>query len=56
MYKVLIKFRDDTDKNHIYNSGDVYPRDGAKPTKKRIDYLLSNKTSFKKPVIEKVEE
>lgn len=51
--RVIVKFRDDKDNDHIYNPGDIYPREGAKqPTKARIDYLLSDKTSFNKPVIE----
>ncbi|NLL92509.1 MAG: hypothetical protein GX222_08910 [Ruminococcaceae bacterium] len=58
-YEVVISFTDPEDKDapegaNIYWAGkNLYPRDGYKPTAKRIAFLLSNKTSFKKPVISK---
>ena len=55
MYKVLIYFEDLQDENHAYNPGDIYPREGLKPTKKRIKELSSDKNLRKVKLIEEVE-
>ena len=54
MYKVLACFTDDKDGNHINRVGDAYPRPGYTPDDERINYLLSDKNSFKRPIIAKV--
>ncbi len=41
MYKVVRAFYDSTDKNNLYKVGDIYPADGVKTTKKRIDELAN---------------
>jgi len=46
-----VDFLDLEDKSYKYSVGDEYPRDGVKPTKKRIDELKSNKNNSKKPLI-----
>lgn len=55
MYTVLVAFRDLQD-NHRYAVGDVYPAEGASPTKKRIEELASSNNKAKKPLIEKIPE
>lgn len=54
-YVCLIRWHDLVDSNHQYEKGDEYPRDGLKPTKKRINDLLSDKNNAKRPVIKAVE-
>lgn len=56
MYKVSIKFKDKLDNFHLYNVGDVYPRDGYTPTEKRIEYLKVKHNGFNKPFIEEVKQ
>lgn len=52
MYKVVYKFKDLQDGDHVYNVGDVFPRDGYKPTNKRIAELASPKNKIGKVLIE----
>lgn len=56
MLKVIKRFIDLNDNNHVYNVGDEFPRQGKKVTEARISELLSSKNKQKKPLIEKVEE
>ena len=49
-------FKDLEDNNHIYRKGDIYPREGLEPTKKRIKELASEKNKIGKVLIQKVEE
>ena len=51
-YVVIHDFNDIEDGNYSYRVDGEYPRVGYTPKKERIDLLLSNKTRFKKPVIE----
>jgi len=51
MYRVVRFFRDLEDNRHPYEVGDVYPRDGAKATAKRIKELLGSKNKLGKPLI-----
>lgn len=55
-YEVLISFTDSADKNKVYWTGDIYPRDGYKPSEDRIAYLSGDKNAFKAPVIGKVKK
>lgn len=56
MFKVIYKFKDLKDNNHIYEVGDDFPRKGAKATDERIKELSSNLNKIGKPLIKKVEE
>lgn len=56
MYKVLTMWEDLQDDNHKYEVGDVYPRKGLKPTKKRISELASTNNRRGIALIEKVDE
>jgi hypothetical protein len=42
VYTVIHDFADLQDGEHIYRTGDVFPRPGVKPTSSRIAELLSN--------------
>ena len=53
MYKVIYKFYDIEDKNkHVYNVGEIFPYDGRKISKNRIEELSSEKNKIGKPLIE----
>lgn len=52
MCKVIKKFTDLQDGNHVYNVGDVYPREGYTPSEKRIAELASGKNRQGVPLIE----
>lgn len=59
MYKVTVDFtgvKGEDGANKVFRVGDTYPdpATGFKPTKRRIKYLLSNETSFSRPVIAEV--
>jgi hypothetical protein len=56
MYRVIVRFKDLQDDNHIYNAGDAFPRTGYRPSKKRIAELASDKNKRKMPLIEEVKE
>lgn len=55
-YIVIENFLDLKDNKHLYRVGDEYPRGGYKPTKKRLEELLSYKNRLGKPLIAEVEE
>ena len=55
-YIVLHKFKDLKDGDHLYSVGDVYPPQGYKPSKSRIDQLSTNKNALEMPLIEKTSE
>lgn len=64
MYKVIKFFHDLEDKKetksgtvyHAYNVGDVYPREGFKPSDGRIEELSGSENRQGEPLIELVEE
>ncbi len=41
MYKVLIRFKDLQDNNHLYLPGDTFPREGLEVSESRIKQLSS---------------
>ena len=51
-YKVIHRFTDLQDFNHLYNVGDTFPRIGMKVPQSRIDELASSKNKLKTPLIE----
>lgn len=55
MYKVIKLFTDLKDKNHLYNVGDTYPREGLKVDEDRIAELAGNENKQGVPLIKKVE-
>ena len=50
-YKVIHRFTDLQDFNHLYNVGDIFPRIGTKVSQSRIDELASGKNKLKTPLI-----
>lgn len=55
-YTVVKLFMDLQDGNHTYHVGDVYPRKGVKPTKKRIKELSTAENRQRVPLIELAEQ
>lgn len=56
-YRVVYKaFKDLKDNDYIYKEGDNYPREGLKPSKKRIEELSSIKNKIGERLIKKIEE
>lgn len=56
MYRVIRKFRDLRDNNHVYFVGDTFPREGVEPDAERIAELNSNKNKLCVPLIEEIAE
>lgn len=54
MYKVIVRFMDLQDENHIYEVGDTFPRDGVKVGADRINELMSCANKIGCPLIEKI--
>lgn len=55
-YKVINDFRDGEDGKRLYRAGDPYPREGLKPTKKRLSELSKKHQEHKVAFIEEVKE
>lgn len=51
-YKVIHRFTDLQDFNHLYNVGDLFPRIGMKVSQSRIDELAGSKNKLRTPLIE----
>lgn len=56
MYKVIKYFTDLQDKNHPYNVGDTFPREGMEVTEERLVELAGSENKQCVPLIEKVED
>ena len=56
MYKVVCKFADLLDSNHIYEVGVEYPRKGYSPSSDRIEELSTDRNKLHRPLIELVPE
>ena len=56
MYKVICRFADLQDESHVYEVGDIYPREGHEPSLKRIRELSGKKNKIGEPLIKEVEE
>ena len=55
MYRVIEYFTDLHDDDHEYREGDVFPREGIKVSKERLEELASDKNLRGIPLIELVE-
>ena len=51
MYRVLCSFGD-SESGIAYTEGDLYPADGLKPSKERIECLSSSNNAFGYSIIE----
>lgn len=49
-------WKDLKDNNYIYKKGDIYPREGLKPTKKRIEELTTINNKIGEVLIQKVQD
>lgn len=56
MFKVIKRFIDLKDDNHIYNAGDKFPWDGRRVSKKRLEELSTAKNKRGIPLIEEVKK
>ena len=56
MYKVIEKFADAKDYQHVYEVGDIYPREGRIESPERIEELSTTKNRLKIPLIQEVKE
>lgn len=56
MYKVIVRFMDLQDNNHIYEVDDTYPREESDPSFDRIRELASDSNKIGKPLIEEIKE
>lgn len=54
MYKVIKKFVDLQDKNHLYNVGDCFPRSGKDVSENRIHELATNNNKIGVPLIKEM--
>lgn len=54
MYKVIRRFRDLQDGQHVYQVGDEYPRKFLVVKKERIEELLSSNNKMHTPLIKEV--
>lgn len=55
MYQVIKTFTDIQDGNHVYFTGDEYPRKGATTTESRIHELSTAENRLKYPLIKAVD-
>ena len=56
MYKVIKRFRDLQDNNHVYSVGDKFPDNGVEVGAERIAELASDKNRLGVPLIEEIAE
>lgn len=56
MYRVVHKFYDLKDNNHVYSVGDTFPHNGVEVEAERIAELTSDKNRLGVPLIEEVTE
>lgn len=55
-YKVVRRFKELKHDGHIYNVGDIYPKEGHKATKARLEELSTTKNKYGQIYIEEVKE
>ena len=55
MYYVIKRFADLQDKNHIYNAGDAFPREGLVVAPERLEELAGKCNKQGEPLIKKEE-
>ncbi len=53
-YIVLTKFADLTDNKHLYEAGDMFPREGLEVDEKRLQELCSRNNRMWKAVIKEI--
>lgn len=56
MYRVIKMFSDLQDKEHVYHTGDSFPRDGLTVSADRINELATARNRRGMPLIEAIED
>lgn len=56
MYKVIRKFFDLQDNDHMYSEGDIFPHNNIEVGQERIEELLSDRNKMGVSLIEEIEE
>ena len=56
MYRVIVRFVDLQDSNHVYHPGEVFPREGKRVSSERIAELSGPYNKRGMPLIEEVVE
>jgi len=56
VFKVVRRFKETKHGGHIYEAGDIYPKEGCKATKSRLEELSTGKNTYKQVYIEEVAE
>ena len=56
MYKVIRKFFDLQDNDHMYSEGDIFPHNNIEVGQERIEELLNNTNKMGVSLIEEIEE
>lgn len=56
MYKVIRRFHDTKNIDHVYDVGDTYPVDGYKATRTRINELLKGNNAYGQIYLEEVKD
>lgn len=54
MLKVIKSFTDNQDKGHLYNVGDLFPRDGLEVSQERINQLSTSNNLQGVPLIKEI--
>ncbi|KGR89040.1 hypothetical protein [Lysinibacillus odysseyi] len=53
-YKVVRRFKETKHDGHVYEVGDIYPAEGKKATKARLEELSTKKNKYEQIFIEEV--
>lgn len=53
-YKVVSRFQETKHDGHVYEVGDIYPTEGKKATKARLEELSTKKNKYEQIFIEEV--
>lgn len=56
IYKVVKRFKEVKHDNHVYEKGDIYPKEGVKATKTRLEQLSTKNNKCNEIFIEVVDE
>ncbi|MCM3291827.1 termination factor Rho [Paenibacillus sp. MER 180] len=56
MYKTVSRFKELKHDGHVYEVGDVYPKEGTKATKARLEELSTTKNKYQEVFIKEVDK
>ncbi len=55
-HKVVSRFKETRHDGHIYEVGDIYPMEGKRATKARLEELSTTKNKYNQVFVEEVNE